>query len=229
MIIATIPAALVGFFLKDLVENTLSSYLFLGLAFIFTGVILLSTRFVSKNKENKLIEIKIPDIFNIHLGSAKYNHKYFSTHKGKYPVYSGQTKNMGKIASIESFDYNVEGLTWTIDGYAGKVFYRNEKFSLTCHCGLLIIKDEYKNKLDYEFLKYLLDNELPNHSVGEGNKRLKKAHIEKISIKIPINKKGEFDLGKQKEIAGKYKLIEQIKSELKKEFEKVTENFIEFS
>ena len=74
-----------------------------------------------------------------------------------------------------------------------------------------------------------MDNELPNHSVGEGNKRLKKTHIEKISIKIPIDKKGEFDLGKQKEIAGKYKLIEQVKNEIKKELDKVIDTSIEFS
>ncbi len=172
--------------------------------------------------EVKFRETPITEIFDITLGSAKYNHKYFSTHKGNYPVYSGQTKNNGEIARINTFDYNVEGLTWTIDGYAGRVFYRNEKFSLTCHCGLLTIKNEFKGKLDYEFLGYLLDNELPNYSVGEGNKRLKKTHIEKISIKIPINKSGEFDIKKQKEIAKKYKLIEQTKTELIRELDKVS-------
>jgi len=167
-------------------------------------------------------ETSITEIFDITLGSAKYNHKYFSTHKGNYPVYSGQTKNKGEIAKINTFDHNVEGLTWTIDGYAGRVFYRNEKFSLTCHCGLLTLKEEFKNKLDYGFLGYLLDNELPNYSVGEGNKRLKKTHIEKISIKIPIKENGEFDLEKQKEIAKKYKLIEQTKTELMKELNKIS-------
>jgi len=195
---------------------------------------------LEEGKDTNFGTIKIPDIFNIDLGSAKYNHKYFSVHKGKYPVYSGQTKNNGEIAKIDIYDYPTkaeekkginkqEGLTWTIDGYAGRVFYRNEKFSLTCHGGLLTIKEQFKDKLDYEFLKYLLDNELPNHSVGEGNKRLKKTHIEKISIKIPIDKKGEFDLDKQKELAGKYKLIEQVKNELKKELNKIIDTSVEFS
>jgi type I restriction-modification system DNA methylase subunit len=183
---------------------------------------------VEEGKETKCKEVSIPQIFDITLGSAKYNHKYFSTHKGKYPVYSGQTKNMGEISQINTFDYDLEGLTWTIDGYAGKVFYRNGKFNLTCHCGLLTLKNEVKDKLNYEFLKYLLDNELPNYSVGEGNKRLKKTHIEKINIKIPIDKKGKYDLKKQQEIAKKYKVIEQIKNELKKELEKVYDISVEF-
>jgi len=177
-------------------------------------------------EETKFKESKIPEIFNITLGSAKYNHKYFSTHKGQYPVYSGQTKDEGIIANIDSFDHDKEGLTWTIDGYAGRVFYRKGKFSLTCHGGLLTLKEDVKDKLDYEFLKYLLDNELPNHSVGEGNKRLKKTHIEKIKIKIPIDKNGEYDLTKQKEIAEKYKLIEQTKTELIKELAKVSSTSI---
>ena len=173
--------------------------------------------------------VLIPSIFNINLGSAKYDRKYFSIHKGNYPVYSGQTKNNGEIAKIDTYDYEQEGLTWTIDGYAGRVFYRNGKFSMTTHCGLLIIKDEFKDKLDYEFLKSLLDNELPNHSVGEGNKRLKKNHISQVGIKIPINYNGEFDLDKQKEIAGKYKLIGQITKELQKELNKAIETSVELA
>lgn len=176
-------------------------------------------------EENTFEEVPIPRIFNITLGSAKYNHKYFSTHKGSYPVYSGQTKKNGEIARIDTFDHNTEGLTWTIDGYAGRVFYRKGKFSLTCHCGLLTIKKEFKDSLDYEFLKYLLDNELPNHSVGEGNKRLKKTHIEKVRIRIPVSN-GEFDLKTQREIAKKYKIIEQTKTELIKELSRVSSTSI---
>lgn len=44
-----------------------------------------------------------------------------------------------------------------------------------------------------------------------------------------LNKKGEYDLEKQKEIAGKYKLIEQVKKELKKELDKVIDTSVEFS
>ena len=46
LIIGTIPAALFGFFFKSSIESALSSYLFLGIAFLFTGFILLITKFV---------------------------------------------------------------------------------------------------------------------------------------------------------------------------------------
>jgi undecaprenyl-diphosphatase len=44
LIIATIPAALVGFFFKSIIESSLSSFLFIGIAFFFTSVILLLTK-----------------------------------------------------------------------------------------------------------------------------------------------------------------------------------------
>jgi len=45
LIIGTIPAAIFGYFFKDLIEKSLNSYLFLGIAFIFTGIILFFTKF----------------------------------------------------------------------------------------------------------------------------------------------------------------------------------------
>ncbi len=45
IIIATIPSAIVGYFYRDLIEQTLSCFLFLGISFIFTGVVLLLTKF----------------------------------------------------------------------------------------------------------------------------------------------------------------------------------------
>ena len=45
LILATIPAAGVGFFYKNVVERSFSSMIFLGCAFIFTGIVLFLTRF----------------------------------------------------------------------------------------------------------------------------------------------------------------------------------------
>ncbi len=44
LIIATIPAGLFGYFFHSFIESTFSSLLYIGLSFIFTGLILLSTR-----------------------------------------------------------------------------------------------------------------------------------------------------------------------------------------
>ncbi len=51
LIVATIPAALVGFFFKDVIESSFSSYLVMGLAFIFTSFLLFLTKFFNNNKK----------------------------------------------------------------------------------------------------------------------------------------------------------------------------------
>lgn len=53
--IGIIPAGLVGFFLNGLIENTLTSYLLIGIFFFFTGIIVFSTKFIKQPKKpNKL-------------------------------------------------------------------------------------------------------------------------------------------------------------------------------
>lgn len=56
LIVATLPAALTGFFFKDIIKTTFSSYLFIGPAFIFTGAVLFSTRF--RREHNLKINMK---------------------------------------------------------------------------------------------------------------------------------------------------------------------------
>ena len=53
LIIGIIPAGLVGLFLSDLIESTLTSYLLIGIFFFFTGIIVFSTKFIKPSK-NKL-------------------------------------------------------------------------------------------------------------------------------------------------------------------------------
>lgn len=45
IITATIPSALFGYFFKDLIEQSFSNMNFLGIAFVFTGIILFFTKF----------------------------------------------------------------------------------------------------------------------------------------------------------------------------------------
>lgn len=58
IVIGIIPAALVGFFLNGLIENTLTSYLLIGIFFFFTGIIVFSTKFVKQPKNPKKLSNK---------------------------------------------------------------------------------------------------------------------------------------------------------------------------
>jgi len=179
---------------------------------------------INSKYETKPISITGEEgIFEAEKGNPKYTKKYMHDHTGKYPVYSSQTSNLGEIGSIDSYDYEEECFTWTTDGtYVGTVFYRNGKFSITTHCGILRVKPEYKDKVNFEYLNFILNQTLPKYKLGEGsNKRLGTERMKEIQIEIPINENGEFDLKKQKEIAEKHIKIEEIKTKLKENYEKM--------
>ncbi|MBW1615990.1 MAG: N-6 DNA methylase [Deltaproteobacteria bacterium] len=177
----------------------------------------------SSSVKQKYLELTIGDIFNIKKGKSEYTMKFINKNKGEFPVYSSKTTNKGIIGYINTFDYDCECLTWTTDGtYVGTVFIRNGKFSMTTHCGALLLKKEFKNKILFEYLYSILNNVLPLHKEGEGsNKRLGVSNISKIKIKIPIADIGEFDLQKQKELSDKYRKIEKIKKNMKKNMKKI--------
>lgn len=162
-------------------------------------------------------------IFEAEKGNAKYTKRYIHNHKGEYSVYSSQTTQGGEIGKIDTYDYDEECFTWTTDGiHAGTVFYRNGKFSITTHCGILRVKPQYKGKIDYEYLEFVLSKTLPLNTLGEwANKRIGTERMKEIQIEIPIDNKGKFDLEKQREIAEKHKKVEEIKANLKDNYEKM--------
>ncbi len=103
---------------------------------------------------------------------------------GKYPVYSSQTLNNGILGFIDTYDFDGEFLTWTTDGaYAGSVFYRNGRFSITNVCGLLQV---IQNNILHKYLYYILQITAPLHvSSGMGNPKLMSAAMQQITIPIP--------------------------------------------
>lgn len=156
----------------------------------------------------------ISTYFEIKKGDSKYTNSYFLKNFGQFPVYSSQTNNDGVMGFINTYDYDTECLTWTTDGiHAGTVFHRNGKFSMTTHCGALILKKEYTNLISYSYVLYLLRTSLKKEAVGEQNKRVTKKIIENITIKIPTSK-GKIDLESQISISNKFNKLEKIKSEI---------------
>jgi len=181
---------------------------------------------LSKDKKYLTKSIPITELFDPKKGNAKYTKKYIHNHGGVYPVYSSQTSNNGEEGRIDTYDYDMECFTWTTDGiYAGTVFHRNGKFSITTHCGILELKEQYKGKVDFEYLDFVLNQTLPKMTLGEwANKRLGVKRMSEISIKIPIKPNGEFDLAKQQEIATKFKKIEEIKNKLQINYYKIAKS-----
>ncbi len=160
-------------------------------------------------------------------GSSEYTNTYVQKHNGSFPLYSSKTINDGIIGYIDSFDFDSKCITWTTDGiHAGTVFLRDERFSMTTHCGALILD----NNLESIYLEYVLNylkDSLKSYAVGEQNKRVTVDIIKKVIIKIPVNNSGSFDINKQKVIAEKYQKIENIKQAIDDELCKIKNSTIE--
>jgi len=176
-------------------------------------------------KSNKVV--RMDELFDIEKGKARYTNRYIQDHKGEFPLYSSQTVNDGIIGWIDTFDFDNNSITWTTDGiYAGTVFLRNGKFSMTTHCGALIPKSNIKD-VSLDFVCSVLKENLKDHARGEQNKRVTKSIIEKVEVLIPVDKNGHFDLQIQKEIAQKYRKVEEIKDSISQELEKILELQVE--
>jgi len=116
-------------------------------------------------------------------------------------VFSSQTTEEGVMGRIATFDFDKECITWTTDGvHAGTVFHRNEKFSMTTHCGALVLKDEFIGRISYSYVASVLKNELKKVAIGEQNKRVTVTTIGRLPISFPMVG-GELDIISQNLIA----------------------------
>ena len=126
---------------------------------------------------------KLGDVCELSRGKV-YSKTYIVENAGEYPVYSSQTANNGEVGRISTFDYDGEYLTWTTDGaYAGTIFHRKGKFSITNVCGLISIKI---TDLSIRFLYYWLSIKAKEHVYsGMGNPKLMSNQMIPIEVPIP--------------------------------------------
>ena len=119
---------------------------------------------------------------------------YIRDFEGEYPVYSSQTANDGILGFINSYMFDGDYLTWTTDGaYAGTIFRRKGKFSITNVCGLIDIT--YRN-IQQDFLYFWLSKTAKDYVLeGMGNPKLMSNVASTILIPIP-------SLSEQQKIVG---------------------------
>lgn len=161
---------------------------------------------------------KIVDHIN---GDAKYTKQWCKDNKGDFPVYSAN--NNEPISYINHYDYDGEYLTYSKNGCAGYISIINGKFSVNGDRCVMPKKEEFKDIVDIMYLKYYLEPIFRTNKKGRlgdlGKNEFTKLNstmIKKLNIQvpIPITSDGSFDLEKQKEIANKYRQIDEIKQGL---------------
>lgn len=170
--------------------------------------------------------LKMDEIANLNKGSNKVSEEmiYKNYKLDGYPVFSSATQNDGLMGEVskECFDkMDKKGLagelTWTTNGYAGKVFYRVKDYLYSEKCGRIIIKDKYKDKINNKFLMYYLNQVTYKYKTSESNNgKLDIIHMSNIPVKIPVNNDGNIDINYQRKIVKLYDKIYDRKNNIDK-------------
>ena len=127
-------------------------------------------------------EVTIQEVCNIGRGRV-ISQEEIKSNLGIYPVYSSQTRNNGRMGSIDTYDFDGEFITWTTDGEnAGTVFHRLGKFNCTNVCGTLTAKDD---EVDHSFLSYHLGRIAKSYVSYIGNPKLMNGVMGDIGLILP--------------------------------------------
>ena len=176
---------------------------------------------------------EIERIFDLSVKTNKSNFtkSFIDKHKGNIPVYSASkfpdTVDYGYVQdNLKGIKYFENCLTWNIDGSIGKAHYRSGRFSLSEKVIPLIINEEFKDKIDIEYIKYSIEVEFSKHSFNFGNKA-GKGKIKDIRIPIPVDNTGDLSISLQKQFAARHKKVDAIKSLINEELDKLLEVRVE--
>lgn len=165
-------------------------------------------------------DVALNDTFDFRRGEV-ISAAHINSHKGEYPVYSTQE---GVYGYIDTYMEAGKHLLWNTDGLAGFIKVVEGNFSYTNIVGILLPKKETDvANLYLEYLKYYLEPIFRKNKKGRMGIYGKNEHTKlnstmikdlNIQIPIPIKPDGSYDLEKQKEIADRYKQVDEIKQGL---------------
>jgi type I restriction-modification system DNA methylase subunit len=170
------------------------------------------------------------ELFDVEKGKAKYTKKYGYVNKGIYPVYSAS--NNLPLTYINTYDYDGAYLTWATNGFAGYMKLITGKFSINGDRGLLRPRKENINLI---YVKSILEPKLRSLAKGrkgeKGEDEFTKVYptmIQNIKVPIPLTKERFFDFITQTEIANSQEKIDQIKTYLIEELDKMVNILIDY-
>ncbi len=143
---------------------------------------------------------------------------------GNYPVYSGQTEGQGVLGYIDSYNQHLPCITFTTYGVgAGKIFYREGKYTIGRNCMGLRPQKKYLDEIDLQWFAFSFQNLFYRLRIGEpqGQRSLNKLLLERIPIVIP-------DINIQKKQLSKYKRLDDIQKIIQKTIFELTHigNFV---
>lgn len=204
---------------------------------LITDKISLQSITIDLEKYNNCVFKKVSDIFDLSVSTnnSKFIKSFIKKFPGDIPVYGatklpnevgyGYIKDNVEMVEIKNgkrivtkIKYFENCLTYNIDGTAGYIFYRKGRFSLSEKVRPLIIKEEFKEILNPEYLKYIMQPIFRKNIRGRKGPngeneftKIGKTIIEDLLIPIPVDNNQKFSYEKQTEIANQYKKLERVR------------------
>lgn len=171
---------------------------------------------IPKSKDIFWEDKPLKELFkSIERGKSKYTKTYCKNNSGDYPVYSAN--NSVPLAYMNSFDYDGRCLTISINGIAGVPIIIEGKFSTTADRVVCIPYE----KISIDYIKYVAEPFLRDKikgRVGDNGKneftKLTPDMIGEVTIPIPLDADGNYNLNVQIDYAEKYSLINEIKKDI---------------
>ncbi len=183
------------------------------------------------NEKHKIEKNHVGKYFITEKTNTGMTKTFCFNNKGNIPVYAASKLESHKLGSIkdnlENVKYYNDSLSWNRNGFVGKFFVRKGRFSTNEDHYVLAIKKEYKNKLDLNYVKYYLEENIKSlkhdFTFKLGKKRLEEFHIE-----FPINSNGEICLKTQKTLSKKYIKLETFRNNLENKLKNILELEVKF-
>lgn len=149
---------------------------------------------------------------------------FVKQNSGVIPVYGGSQNEtpFGLVKdNLSNVKYFKNCLAWNREGSVGYVFWHKHKFSTNDHHRPFIVKQEYKDLINLEYMRNIVQETL----LAQGfkwSKTASKEKVRKISVNIPINNNGDIDIETQNQLAERYIKINSIKESIEKELSKIS-------
>ncbi len=194
-------------------------------------------------KDSNFKEINIQKVFDLQDGFA-FSSSLYTTNKNDIKLIRIQDVNLKsepkevriprdyQFNNKEKYLVKKDDYLLSLSGAAGfnLIKWLGEEGYLNQRITKIKLKDEFSSNLIEDYIEILITDIYQElNSLGNGqNNNLSRKNLNQINFKIPINSKGVFDLKAQKEIAEKYRKVEQIKKSISAELDKIVNIDIDY-
>lgn len=188
--------------------------------------------------KNLLVEIDTENIFEEFLLSDVFDFpsikgltaSFIQKNQGNVAVYGGRKDEtpIGYIKdNLPNVKYFQNCLAWNREGSVGYVFWHKHRFTTNDHHRPLIVKPQFENMIDLDYMRYTLEKILLSQGF-EWSKTASKEKVEKFKVPIPVLKNGAMDIKTQQNLAAKYLKIDSIKQGILVELDRISRIEIDF-